>query len=339
MTIRVNCANFSQQRIGFSKSQVSNKNNTANLTSFTSADSSEMLKGLKGANLSYYVPSKNANVFNNLNTRATAYANEIMLTAGSDNVKKLSKAELLEKSILIGESVKTKDGALSMMTGEHTGRSPNAKFFVKTPNTNNKINWSNDNMGISQENADKIYAKIKEHLAGKEVYLVEAKAGASENATVPITFINTSPAQAFFEKNMFIEPTGKEKEFFNPKFTVIAAPELEFENPEEYGLKSKAAVIINPDKGLILIAGTKYSGEIKKSVFSAINYLAPQKDILPMHCSANVGKDGDSLLIFGLSGTGKTTLSADPNRPLIGDDEHLWSNTGIANLEGGCYAK
>lgn len=276
------------------------------------------------------------NLFSGLRTRALELSEEILKNAGV--VKRLTKEELLEESIKIGESVKTKDGALALMTGKYTGRTPEAKFFVETENAKKLIDWSSENQGITKESTAKIYEDLKNSMKGKPLYVHDAKIGADPQTALPVRVISTSPAQSFFSKNMFIDLTKAEKENFQPKLTIIANPELKL-NPQKHGVKCEAGVIINPDDGVIMVAGTQYSGEIKKSAFTTMNYLVPQKGILPMHCSANVGEKGDVALFYGLSGTGKTTLSSAPNRKLIGDDEHMWTKKGIANIEGGCYAK
>ncbi len=281
-----------------------------------------------------------AGYFDNMDTDAVSIANEVLANAKSANY--LSKDELVKKSLETEGTQLTKDGSLVIDTGEYTGRTTGAKFFVKSDSVKDRIHWDGDNnIGISPESADAIYGKLKDYLKGKDLYVYNGQIGADDKSAIGATFINTSPAQSLFVKNMFREPSAEFKKNFDPKLTVISVPEFKLSEEERkaYGLKKDVLIIVDVDKGLIISTGSKYSGENKKSVFSLVNYLAPEKNILPMHCSANVGDEGDVALFFGLSGTGKTTLSADPLRNIIGDDEHLWSKDGISNIEGGCYAK
>lgn len=281
--------------------------------------------------IALYTKEEAPTIFASLRTKAKQVSEEILSAASS--IKRLSKEDLALESIRIGESTQTNNGVLATMTGKYTGRTPEAKFFEETDATRRIIDWS-ENAGLSKGNTSKIYEDLKEYLKGKPLYVHDCQVGVGDTA-IPLRVINESPAQNFFAQNMFIKA---EKPHTDPKVTLISAPGLKLD-PIKHGVKCEAGVIINPDDGVIMVAGTGYAGETKKSVFSLVNYLAPQKDILPMHCSANVSKEGDVNLFFGLSGTGKTTLSADIERMLIGDDEHLWTNKGIVNIEGGCYAK
>lgn len=231
-----------------------------------------------------------------------------------------------------------KNGALSINTGKYTGRSPNDRFIVDEPLVHEHINWSKGNKGISSEVFEKLFEKAMAYVDNKELFIFEGFVGADLEYRMPIRVINEFAYQNLFAQQMFRKPKEGERENFKPEFTVIALPNM-LAVPEIDGTNSEAFVIISFEKKVVLIGGTKYSGEIKKSIFTVMNYLLPFKNVLPMHCSANIGEDGDVALFFGLSGTGKTTLSADENRKLIGDDEHGWTENGVFNFEGGCYAK
>ncbi len=253
--------------------------------------------------------------------------------------RNLSPAELVETALRTEPCRLMDKGALLVETGKYTGRSPKDRYIVDQPNSTNNINWGKENIKISQEKFDLIYKKMAEYLSGKDIYVFDGFAGADKKFSLPIRVINEYASQNLFMNNMLVRPTKEELETFTEEFTVIAAPGLKLD-AKECGINSEAAIILSFDQKVVLIAGSKYSGEMKKSVFSVMNYILPLKNCLSMHCSANMGKEkGDTALFFGLSGTGKTTLSADPNRRLIGDDEHCWSENGIFNIEGGCYAK
>lgn len=272
----------------------------------------------------------------NRNSVAQKVSDEILK---GDKGIELSVDELAEEAVTNGEGKLSRSGVLVVNTGKYTGRSPNDRFFVDTPLVHNKINWGKNSLKVSEDQFDRIYDKVVNYLETKDkLYTFDGFAGADPNLRMPVRFINELASQNLFAQDVFIHPTLKEKENFIPGFTVIAAPGLKLD-PQEDGVNSEAGVLLNLEKGVVLIAGTQYAGEIKKSIFTAMSFLLPAKDVFPMHCSANIGQDGDVSLFYGLSGTGKTTLSADPNRSLIGDDEHLWSKNGISNLEGGCYAK
>jgi len=250
----------------------------------------------------------------------------------------LSAAELTEKALERGEGSLTSTGALRAETGKYTGRSPKDKFFVKETSTKNTINWGKVNQEIDEESFKRLYEKVLDYLRTKECFVFRGFAGADSAYRMPIAVVNEYAWHNLFARQLFIRPTEAELANHYPEFTVIDAPGFHAD-PEIDGTNSEAFVIISFEQRIVLIGGTEYAGEIKKSIFSVMNYLLPEKDVLTMHCSANVGVEGDVALFFGLSGTGKTTLSADPNRKLIGDDEHAWSNHGIFNIEGGCYAK
>jgi phosphoenolpyruvate carboxykinase (ATP) len=257
-----------------------------------------------------------------------------------NNVKKnLSVATLVEKVLSRKEGVLSYTGAVLATTGKYTGRSPEDKFIVKDSISESKVDWGKVNQPIDEEVFEKLYAKVIAHLKEKdEVYVFDGFAGADPNYQLPIQVINEFAWHNLFAKQLFIRPTEEQVANHLPSFTVISAPTFKAE-PIIDGTNSEAFIFISFKHRIILIGGTEYAGEIKKSIFSIMNFLLPEQNILSMHCSANVGKEGDVALFFGLSGTGKTTLSADPYRKLIGDDEHAWSSSGVFNIEGGCYAK
>ncbi|MBO8169220.1 MAG: phosphoenolpyruvate carboxykinase (ATP) [Thermoanaerobacteraceae bacterium] len=252
--------------------------------------------------------------------------------------RNLSVSKLVEMSLSRGEGVLTESGALSVLTGKYTGRSPHDKFIVNGPEVKDQIDWGEVNKPISQEKFERLYWRLAAYLQQRDLFVFDGFAGADPKYRLPIRFINEYAWQNLFVHQLFIRPTEEELAEHRPQFTLISAPGFQAD-PEIDGTRSEAFVIINFEKCLVIIGGTHYAGEMKKSIFSVMNYLLPQQGVLPMHCSANVGPNGDVALFFGLSGTGKTTLSADPNRRLIGDDEHGWADTGIFNFEGGCYAK
>jgi phosphoenolpyruvate carboxykinase (ATP) len=250
----------------------------------------------------------------------------------------LPVAELVEHSIKRNEGLLSESGALVVNTGKYTGRSPNDKFIVKQKSIENKINWGRRNFPIEEESYNKLYKKVKNYLKDKPLYVFDGFVGAKKEYRLPIKVVCEQASSAHFANQMFIRPHKKELQEFEPEFTVIAAPGVKADSKAD-GVNSEAFIIINFEEKVILIGGTAYNGETKKAVFSVMNFLMPEKGVMPMHCSANIGADGKTAVFFGLSGTGKTTLSADPERKLIGDDEHGWCDDGIFNFEGGCYAK
>jgi phosphoenolpyruvate carboxykinase (ATP) len=251
----------------------------------------------------------------------------------------LSTAQLYERAIRRREGTLSYRGPLVVRTGSHTGRSPNDKFIVKEPSSENNVWWGNVNEAIEPNKFDQLFKKMRAYIQNKDIYLQDCYVRADINDKFPIRIISEMAWHSLFARNLFIKiQDPKELENHHAEFTVIDMPNFHA-IPEEDGTKSEVFVILNFEKKLVLIGGTHYAGEIKKSVFTVLNYLLPLKNILTMHSSANIGQKGDVAILFGLSGTGKTTLSADPNRKLIGDDEHGWSNEGIFNFEGGCYAK
>lgn len=251
----------------------------------------------------------------------------------------LSVAELTEDTIIKGEGVLTDTGALAVDTGEFTGRSPKDRFIVCDSKTEDSVWWGNINIKFTPENFDLLFDKVAAYLTGREVYVRDAYACADPNYRLNIRVVTELPWQNLFANNLFQRPTKEEVLNFTPEWHVISAPGFKA-NPEKDGTRQENFAVINFTKKMILIGGTGYTGEIKKGIFSVLNYILPhEKNVLSMHCSANVGEAGDTAIFFGLSGTGKTTLSADPERGLIGDDEHGWSEDSIFNFEGGCYAK
>jgi len=229
-------------------------------------------------------------------------------------------------------------GPLVVDTGRHTGRSPKDKFVVREPDSEDRIWWGTLNQEIDEEQFEGLRDKVTSFLEGQELYLVDSFAGADPGHRLGVRVITYSPWHALFAKTLFIEPTEEELAEFEPDALILHAPAVQAE-PDEDGTRSSTFVVLHPSRAEIVIGGTFYAGEIKKSVFTLMNDRLPLEGVLPMHCSANVGEAADVAVFFGLSGTGKTTLSADPERRLIGDDEHGWSDAGVFNFEGGCYAK
>ncbi|MGI8421113.1 MAG: phosphoenolpyruvate carboxykinase (ATP), partial [Gaiellaceae bacterium] len=229
-------------------------------------------------------------------------------------------------------------GPLAVDTGRFTGRSPKDKFIVREPGSEQRIWWGSVNQPLPEERFDGLRDKVTSYLADRDLYVVDAFAGADPAHRIAVRVVTDRPYHALFARTMFIDPTAEELASFEPQALVLHAPGLEAD-PEEDGLRSGTFVVLHPTRQELLVGGTFYAGEIKKSIFTVMNDRLPLEDVMPMHCSANVGADGDVAIFFGLSGTGKTTLSADPQRALIGDDEHGWGDSGVFNVEGGCYAK
>lgn len=267
-------------------------------------------------------------------------SNELKTLLAGDNIKEqLSVAELVEKATSRGEAILTVDGAVRANTGKYTGRSPKDKFTVEEDSSKENIDWGSVNRPISSEVFDALYTKVVNYLKEKEeIFVFKGFAGADEATRLSIRVVNEYAWHNLFAHNLFIRPTDEEAANHMADFTIVSAPTFHAD-PEVDGTQSETFIMVSLEKKIILIGGTEYAGEMKKSIFGIMNYLLPQQGILSMHCSANVGEKGDTALFFGLSGTGKTTLSADANRKLIGDDEHGWSDTGVFNIEGGCYAK
>ena len=230
-------------------------------------------------------------------------------------------------------------GPFVAVTSPHTGRSPNDKFVVREPSSEKDVDWGKVNQPMSVEDYRALVADVRKHLNGvNELFVEDLYCGADPAYRLSVRYISPNAWHMAFVRNMFIRPELSDLPTFDPNFTVLHAPEYEAE-PARHGTKSSTFIVLNIADRTILIGGTRYAGELKKAMFTVMNYLLPKQGVFPMHCSANIGKEGDTALFFGLSGTGKTTLSADPHRGLIGDDEHGWSSDGIFNFEGGCYAK
>lgn len=251
----------------------------------------------------------------------------------------LPPAELAERAIRNEEAQLSAHGPLVTQTDPHTGRSPNDRFVVRETETEERVGWGDVNKPVSKETFNALRQDMGIYAEGKELYIRDCFAGADPRYRYNVRVITEKAWHNLFAYNMFLRPTKEELRDFKPDFTVIDFPDFKAEGNALEELHSSTFILLHLTRGLVLIGGTHYAGEIKKSIFSALNFLLPEKDIFPMHCSANVGEDGRSAVFFGLSGTGKTTLSADARRTLIGDDEHGWSADGVFNFEGGCYAK
>ncbi|WP_219837711.1 phosphoenolpyruvate carboxykinase (ATP) [Paenibacillus sp. R14(2021)] len=247
-------------------------------------------------------------------------------------------SQLVESALERKEGVLASSGALQVYTGKYTGRSPKDKFIVKEPSVMDHIDWGTVNQPISELQFERLYQKAQAYMSDKDLFVFNGYAGADSEYRLPIRIVNEYAWHNLFVRQLFVRPTQEELQTHIAEFTIIALPGLKAD-PEVDGTRSETFICLSFEKKLVLIGGTEYAGEMKKSIFSVLNYLLPFQDILPMHCSANVGEKDDVALFFGLSGTGKTTLSADPNRRLIGDDEHGWTDHGVFNFEGGCYAK
>ncbi|WP_154895513.1 phosphoenolpyruvate carboxykinase (ATP) [Staphylococcus pasteuri] len=252
----------------------------------------------------------------------------------------LSTTQLYNKILDNNEGELTELGAINASTGNYTGRSPKDKFIVTEPSYRDNVDWGDVNQPIDEETFLKLYNKVLNYLGKKdELYVFNGYTGSDKDSRLKLTVINELAWHNLFAHNMFIRPESKEEaKSIKSDFTIVSAPHFKAD-PEVDGTKTETFVIVSFKHKVILIGGTEYAGEMKKGIFSVMNYLLPMQDIMSMHCSANVGNKGDVALFFGLSGTGKTTLSADPDRKLIGDDEHGWNKNGVFNIEGGCYAK
>ena len=268
------------------------------------------------------------------------FINPIELGIAGDGVafRNLSIPQLVQEALERGEGTLSETGALVVKTGKYTGRSPNDKFIVDSPMVHDEIAWGKINVPIEKAKYEAIKAKVLAYLQNKDLYVFDGFAGADPKYTQRFRIVNELASQNLFIHQLLIRPTDEELENYVPDYTIYAAPGFKC-IPEVDGTNSEAAIIIDYEAHEVLICGSGYAGEIKKSVFSVMNYVLPKNGILSMHCSANIGDAGDSAVFFGLSGTGKTTLSADPNRKLIGDDEHGWADDSVFNFEGGCYAK
>ncbi len=251
----------------------------------------------------------------------------------------LSTAALYEEALRRGEGLISKDGALVCSTGRYTGRSPNDKFVVKEPSSEKNVDWGKVNKPFEPAKFDALLARMVAYAADKDLFVLDAYAGADPAFRLPVRIITEMAWHNLFVRNMFIPELDPARQLAHePQFTVIDIPSFKAD-PAIDGTLSETFILLNLARKLVIIGGTQYAGEMKKGIFTVMNYLLPLRDTMPMHCSANVGAGGDVALFFGLSGTGKTTLSSDQNRGLIGDDEHGWSANGVFNFEGGCYAK
>ena len=257
---------------------------------------------------------------------------------GTKILRNLPVSKLVELSLKNEGAELTDTGALSINTGKYTGRSPDDRFIVKTPDVTDDIDWGKANVSFESEKFDKLHKKITEYIKDKQLYVNDGFVGSDPEHRLSVRVINEFAYHNVFVQQLFLNPSKEELENFVPEFTIISAPGC-LAIPEEDGTNSEAFIILNFEKKMVIIGGTRYCGEMKKSMFSVMNYILPLRGVMSMHCSANIGVKDDVALFFGLSGTGKTTLSTDPNRRLIGDDEHGWSAKGVFNIEGGCYAK
>lgn len=252
--------------------------------------------------------------------------------------RNLSVDEMVKIAVERKEGIVNSTGSLSVNTGKYTGRSPDDRFIVYDDKTHDTVDWGKVNHQFPSGKFEKLLEKMKNFVANKELYVFDGFVGADKDNRLPIRVINDHVWQSLFARNLFIRPTATELENHEPEFTVMCINDFEA-TPDQDGTASNVFILIDLTRKIVLIGGTQYAGEMKKSMFGVMNFILPEKGVFPMHCSANIGKEGDTALFFGLSGTGKTTLSADPNRNLIGDDEHGWSDNGTFNFEGGCYAK
>lgn len=252
--------------------------------------------------------------------------------------RNLNVDEMVKLAVERKEGVVNSTGSLSVNTGKYTGRSPDDRFIVYDDITRDTIDWGKINHQFPSDKFEKLFEKMKDFVDNKELFVFDGFVGADPETRLPIRVINDHVWQSMFSSNLFIKPTNDELEKHEPEFTILCINDF-VADPKIDGTRTDVFILIDLTRKIVLIGGTEYAGEMKKSMFGVMNFLLPGRGIFPMHCSANIGEKGDTALFFGLSGTGKTTLSADPNRKLIGDDEHGWSDNGTFNFEGGCYAK
>jgi len=250
----------------------------------------------------------------------------------------LAIAELYEAAIRAGEGLVAAEGPLVVRTGKHTGRSPQDKFIVDEPWSRDKVWWGEVNRPISEEHYDRLRARLMAHVADRDLYAQDMFIGAAPEHRRSLRAYTETAWASIFVRNLFRRPTRQQLEGFVPNFRIIDVPSFKAD-PLTEGTRTETGILVHLRRMEIIIVGTEFAGEIKKSAFTVMNYLMPDEGVLPMHSAVNVGTGGDSVVFFGLSGTGKTTLSADPERSLIGDDEHGWGDAGVFNFEGGCYAK
>ena len=252
--------------------------------------------------------------------------------------RNLSTDDMVAIAVERKEGVVNSTGSLSVNTGKYTGRSPDDRFLVYDDTTHDTVDWGKINHQFPSGKFEKLFEKMKHFVDDKELFVFDGFVGADPETRLPIRVINDHVWQSMFSSNLFIRPTTEELEKHEPEFTILCINDF-LADPETDGTRTDVFILIDLTRKIVLIGGTEYAGEMKKSMFGIMNFLLPDRNIFPMHCSANIGEKGDTALFFGLSGTGKTTLSADPNRKFIGDDEHGWSDNGTFNFEGGCYAK
>jgi len=252
--------------------------------------------------------------------------------------RNLQVEDLVERAVKLNEGVINSTGSLSVNTGKYTGRSPDDRYIIFDAKTRNTVDWGKINHQFPSDKFEKILEKMKNFVEGKDLFVFDGFVGADKENRLAIRVFNDQAWQSLFARQLFIRPSKEELETHEPEFTLMCINDFKA-IPEIDGTASDIFILIDLTRKIVLIGGTEYAGEMKKSLFGIMNFLLPERGVFPMHCSANIGKDNETALFFGLSGTGKTTLSADPNRRLIGDDEHGWSDNGIFNFEGGCYAK
>ena len=250
----------------------------------------------------------------------------------------LAAAELVERSLARGEGILASNGSLAVRTGQFTGRSPNDKFIVHDENTGPRVNWGSVNRAMTEQQFDRLLAKVQAYAQGRDLFVQDLFGGADTEYALPIRIVTETAWHSLFGRQLLVRQQPGATSDHAPALTIYFVPGLQAD-PVEDGTRSETCIAVNFTRGIVLILGTHYAGELKKSVFTYLNYLLPDRGVMPMHCSANTDDNGGVALFFGLSGTGKTTLSVDPNRRLIGDDEHGWSSEGVFNFEGGCYAK
>ncbi len=271
-------------------------------------------------------------------SRRTAGIADMFAAVPASTLENLGTAELYQRAVAAGEADIAEGGPLVVRTGAHTGRSARDKYIVEDDATRDAVNWGSFNGRLAGECFQVLKTRMLDHYRGRGAFVQDLHAGADPDYRLKVRIVTEQAWHSLFSRHMLIVPSPDERRGFEPEFTVIQAPGF-LADPAVDGCRSSTVIAIDFGERLVLIAGTGYAGEIKKSVFSVLNYLLPHRDVLPMHCSVNEGRNGDSAVFFGLSGTGKTTLSADPERILVGDDEHGWSDNGLFNFEGGCYAK
>ncbi|HEX6661640.1 MAG TPA: phosphoenolpyruvate carboxykinase (ATP), partial [Sphingomicrobium sp.] len=261
------------------------------------------------------------------------------IATGAEIFWNLTTAPLVEHAVRRGEGLLAKDGPLVVRTGKHTGRAAQDRFIVRNSVSEDTVWWGKTNKPMDPDAFDRLYDDFLIALADKDMlFAADLYGGSQAENRVRVRVINELAWHNLFIRTLLVRPEAEELAEFAPEFTMIDLPSFRAD-PERHGCRSETVIAVNLEKKLVLIGGTSYAGEMKKSVFGLLNFILPPNGIMPMHCSANIGPKGDTAIFFGLSGTGKTTLSADPNRTLIGDDEHGWSDTAVFNFEGGCYAK